>query len=135
MEKFITCWCTNNEKRRILAFVRMSDTDMAELDYSQEGLCIDKYNESIGDLMLEIYDTSFNSENINSILKNKDKFKAFDKVLVRNSTKQVWRAAIFSHFNKDIAFPYIVTDKEYKYCIPYNEITKQLIGTRNDYTV
>lgn len=122
----------------------MTDREMAEIDYSNKGILFDEFNESIWDLMLEIHEDTFNvnnwaSNNIKNItfnLKNNNSFKAFDKVLVRDSVNQIWKAAIFSHYdNNSTQFPYVTTEKAYKYCISYNEITKNLVGTKDDYTI
>lgn len=67
----------------------------------------------------------------------KDKFdpktlKAFDKVLTRNEYDE-WTCALFSHIDNkpDAHFKYITCDSVYKYCIPYNDETKHLIGTKD----
>ena len=68
----------------------------------------------------------------------KDRFdpktlKAFDKVLTRNEYDE-WTCALFSHIDNkpDAHFKYITCDSVYKYCIPYNDETKHLIGTKDE---
>lgn len=56
----------------------------------------------------------------------------FDKVLVRDSLLNKWRCQFFSHILKDDDYPYACTYCKYRYCIPYNEDTKHLIGTTNE---
>lgn len=59
--------------------------------------------------------------------------KPFDRVLVRDIANNIWRATLLSHIteeNKD--FPYATSDSCYKYCIPFNEETKHLVGTKDD---
>ena len=58
----------------------------------------------------------------------------FDKVLVRDSDKEQWRCAIYSHEREKDKFiyRYITADNNYKYCIPYNNDTKHLIGTAEE---
>ena len=57
----------------------------------------------------------------------------FDKVLVRDHQGIEWRGDTFSHINyNDIYFRYITTASRYTYCIPYNEDTKHLIGTKEE---
>ena len=69
---------------------------------------------------------------------NKDKFdpktlQAFDKVLVRDSDSENWMIQLFSHIIEDEAgYPYLCINNPYKYCIPYNEETKHLIGTTKE---
>lgn len=54
--------------------------------------------------------------------------KPFDKVLVRDSDKNMWCASIFSHTWKD---KYICVDSWHNQCIPYEE-NKHLLNTTND---
>lgn len=56
----------------------------------------------------------------------------FDKVLVRNHSTDPWRTTIFGYI---IEYPDKTIDCAgfyWKYCIPYNEETKHLVGTRDD---
>lgn len=67
--------------------------------------------------------------------KNKPKFdpktlQPFDKVLARDMVNGQWRCTLYSHERKDI-YKYVTTDYTYKYCIPYNDDTKHLVGTAN----
>lgn len=59
----------------------------------------------------------------------------FDKVLVRNHDKYPWCPAFFG-LKSDIGeqCPYKTSNGAYKYCIPYNEKTKHLLGTTEPYT-
>ena len=66
----------------------------------------------------------------------KDRFdpktlKAFDRILVRNTKTEKWRCEHFSYFNEGNDCPY-VTFISYKFCVPYNDDTKHLVGTTND---
>ena len=66
---------------------------------------------------------------------NKPKFDPktlhpFDKVLARDMVNGQWRCTLYSHERKDI-YKYVTTDYTYKYCIPYNDDTKHLVGTAN----
>lgn len=56
--------------------------------------------------------------------------QVFDKVLVRENEKQTWRAKFF-HCKKGEQF-YTIEDSVYQNCIPYNDDTKHLLGTRED---
>lgn len=62
----------------------------------------------------------------------KQKFKPFDKVLVRNKPNEKWLINIFSHYdeeNKD--YPYVcLLNGRYSYCAPY-EGNEYLVG-KND---
>lgn len=63
-------------------------------------------------------------------LNPKCKFKPFDKVLVRDSYDDMWRACFFSHIRKDGR--YITTCLTWKFCIPY-EGNERLLGTTDDF--
>ena len=58
-------------------------------------------------------------------------FQPFDKVLLREEGEQ-WKAALFSHIDNCshgvMCCGYFV----WKQCIPYNEETKHLVGTKDD---
>ena len=59
--------------------------------------------------------------------------KPFDKVLVRNCNVESWRSQLFSHILEGgIQYPYLCINNPYKYCIPYNDETKNLVGTKNE---
>ena len=54
----------------------------------------------------------------------------FDKVLVRDSDVVDWKVQLFSHIIEDEEYyPYVCINESYKYCIPYNDDTKHLVGT------
>lgn len=56
----------------------------------------------------------------------------FDKVLVRDESCHKWRCELFSHINPKSEFKYWCINNRYKYCIPYNEDTKHLVGTTEE---
>ena len=67
--------------------------------------------------------------------KQKEKFnpktlKPFDKVLVRNDSLGSWRCDLLSHFNKFSGDPLFISAQYWHECIPYNEDTKYLLGTK-----
>lgn len=51
----------------------------------------------------------------------KQKFKPFDKVLVRNKPNEKWLINIFSHYdNENKDYPYVcLLNGHYSYCVPY----------------
>lgn len=53
----------------------------------------------------------------------------FDKVLVRDADICRWNCAFFSYKSE---YLYLTTDGSYKYCIPYNDDTKHLVGTSKE---
>ena len=58
--------------------------------------------------------------------------KPFDRVIVRNHNSE-WECAIFSHI-KDYGnrYMYDCCYMIYRYCIPYNDETKHLVGTTEE---
>lgn len=59
------------------------------------------------------------------------KFKPFDKVLVRDDKEHDWNADLFSHINKIGNF--VCLGSSWLYCIPYNDQTKHLLGTTDNW--
>ena len=66
-------------------------------------------------------------------LKPKYEFKPFDKVLVRNYYNEVWRCDFYRTNIGDIYA--CIVNGNYLQCIPYNEETAKLIGTKEEYIV
>lgn len=67
----------------------------------------------------------------------KDKFdpktlKPFDKVLVRDTLYSNWVCNLFSHIIEIKNYSYKCIVNSYRYCIPYNDNTKHLIGTTDE---
>ena len=59
--------------------------------------------------------------------------KPFDKVLVRDATCCEWNCDFFSHICNDCGnYPYITISAGFKYCVPYNDDTKYLVGTTDE---
>ena len=61
----------------------------------------------------------------------------FDKILVRDSDGCRWTCAFYSHTREVEESPYnlnkyVATDNAYKCCIPYNDDTKHLVGTKDE---
>lgn len=57
--------------------------------------------------------------------------KPFDKVLVRNTISEYWECEFFSRHIDDM-YPYVGIANSYKFCIPYNDDTKHLVGTTDE---
>ena len=53
----------------------------------------------------------------------------FDKVLVRDSCSDTWSAEFFSYFDDKQQLPRMCDSCLWRYCIPYNDETKHLLGT------
>lgn len=58
--------------------------------------------------------------------------KPFDKVLVRNDRREIWRCDFSANGSyDDVEYPYVAINESVMYCIPYNDETKHLVG-KND---
>ena len=60
--------------------------------------------------------------------------KPFDKVIVRDDKYQAWFCTLFSHKGEDCGYPYDTASGAYFCCIPYNDETKHLVGTKEETT-
>ena len=58
--------------------------------------------------------------------------KPFDKVLVSDEHHTRWRCSFFSHIVDQFHYKYFTCDSCYKFCIPYNDDTKHLVGTTDE---
>ena len=63
--------------------------------------------------------------------KKQSAFKPFDKVLVRDSESDKWRANLFCYIDKDGYYHCVYVN--WAYCIPYNEETAHLLGTTDEW--
>lgn len=59
--------------------------------------------------------------------------KPFDRVLVRDYNDDKWVCSIFSHIESEDSFHYeCILELTCRYCIPYNDDTKHLVGTTEE---
>ena len=56
----------------------------------------------------------------------------FDRVLVRDNNDNKWECSLFSRIIKHESFPFKCVSSAFRYCIPYNDDTKYLIGTTDE---
>lgn len=56
----------------------------------------------------------------------------YDKVLAKFIEEDDWRCTFFSHIRRNAVYKYAATDCAYRYCIPYNDDTKHLVGTTDE---
>ena len=63
-------------------------------------------------------------------IKKEHQFKPFEKVLVRDSYDDMWRASFFSHIKEDDG-RYVTTCLTWRFCVPY-EGNEHLLGTTNN---
>lgn len=64
-------------------------------------------------------------------IKKELQFKPFEKVLVRDSYDDMWRASFFSHIKEDDG-RYVTTCFTWRFCIPY-EGNEHLLGTTDNF--
>ena len=58
--------------------------------------------------------------------------KPFDKVLAREDYFINWNCDLFSHIDDNDSYKYKTISNSCKYCIPYNDDTKHLVGTTEE---
>ena len=58
--------------------------------------------------------------------------KQFDRVIVRNFKTTKWRCEHFSYFDGGNYNPCIASCCSYAFCVPYNDDTKHLVGTKEE---
>lgn len=58
--------------------------------------------------------------------------KPFNRILIRDYCNAVWECNIFSHICNNIEYPYHCMGNSVRYCIPYNDDTKHLVGTTDE---
>ena len=57
----------------------------------------------------------------------------FDRVLIRDYSRNKWACNFFSYIeNETDEFKFSAIDCDYRFCIPYNEETKHLVGTTDE---
>ena len=65
-------------------------------------------------------------------LPKKCEFKAFDEVLVRDTDAGVWIPTLFGFYDEEFA-NYVCLNETFQKCIPYNDSTKHLLGTTDEW--
>lgn len=59
--------------------------------------------------------------------------KNFDKVLVRDVVDEKWHCDFFSHLDDEsLDYPYTTVTANWSFCIPYNDETKHLVGSKDE---
>lgn len=66
-------------------------------------------------------------------LKPKVELKSFDKVLVRDAADDAWHIDLFERMQNSRVYPYMCLNRVWNFCIPYNENTKHLLGTTDEW--
>ena len=58
--------------------------------------------------------------------------KPFDKVIVRDVGSDIWKCTFFSSIVQRPTYKYRCVDDCWACCIPYNDCTKHLVGTKEE---
>ena len=114
--------------------IRMERADGYSVSYTKEGWCRIEFPASC--LLWPSRDCRDWSK-FTAPWYKKEKFdpktlKPFDKVLVRNDCREMWKCNLFSHISEFVRYPYIVIENGYRYCIPFNNDTIHIAGTRKE---
>lgn len=107
--------------------VRLSDNALNSFTFTKDGRVFAEHD---GECML------FPSKNQRDWSKFKPKkikfdpkaFQPFDRVLVRDERNKKWECSLFSIYCPCVT----IINTSYKYCIPYNDDTKHLVGTSDE---
>ena len=81
------------------------------------------------------YKWNYETKTLEKLIKPKfdpKTLQSFDKVLVRDCESDMWKVDFYSHKDADGEFPYVCIGSPYTYCIPYNNDTKYLVGTKDN---
>lgn len=131
-DKTYTCAALDEKGMLWIENNRVTDNDdILELRFATEEekqKLIDALKASKQPVAKEYLKRFFNIE-----VKQECEFKPFDKVIVRDGDRGKWKADFFSHKIEDNSFPYICVSDSHKYCIPYNDQTKHLLGTTHNW--
>ena len=58
--------------------------------------------------------------------------KPFDKVIVKDFSNNPWKVDLYSHKDVNMEYHYRCVGSPYRFCIPYNDDTKHLLGTKDE---
>ena len=125
--KFSPALCESNEH---YTYLREDHVVLSQSDINIFRHATDSERQKLFD-SLEKKNKAWDSEHKMIVdIKKEHKFKPFEKVLVRDSYDDVWRASFFSHIKENDG-RYVTTCLTWKFCIPYigNE---SLLGTTKD---
>lgn len=107
----------------------------AGLTYNNARLATEEEKQKLIDALLssEYPETKEYCKTFFGIEKKKGyEFKPFDKVLVRQSETCKWEASFFSNITDEV-HKYRCCGMNYMFCIPYNEKTAHLLGTKDNW--
>ena len=123
-------WCFPNIHRQRYPIQLM--TDSGEYCVSREG----RHRYSVGECTLFPSREQRDWSKFTAPWLKKERFdpktlKPFDKVLCKNGL-EMWRCDFFSSYMETCVCQNVCISGSYSYCIPYNDDTKHLVGTRDE---
>ena len=109
-------------------------SDSSDVDFTKDGKLYSDYD---GECVLLPSKDQRDWSKFTAPWYKKEKFdpktlNPFDKVLVRNDCREMWKCNLFSHISEFVRYPYIVIENGYRYCIPFNNDTIHIAGTRKE---
>lgn len=114
--------------------IKVELTDGRITYYTEEGWCNKKYPANC--LLWPSRDCRDWSKFTPQLKKerfNPNTLKAFDKVLVRSGKIFNWSGSLFSNIDDfGSKYPFSCLGTCYRFCIPYNDDTKHLLGTKDE---
>ena len=120
-EARIICTDMNYKNHPIVAIIANDNDTENVYTYTKDGEW-DNYESTT-------YDLFFAPEKDKEQRFNPKTLKPYDKVLVRDCNIGNWVCDLFSHIGDKDTYPYYCVGNYYRWCIPYNDDTKHLIGT------
>ena len=136
---FSSIFILNSNRNEMSSYVRFS-IGKGSIDYDVPvccNLCTDRFRYATEEEKQQLFDAlakegkAWDAEKKLIVdIKKEHQFKPFEKVLVRDTYDDMWRASFFSHIKEDDG-RYVTTCFTWKYCIPY-EGNESLLGTTKD---
>lgn len=147
-ERFYTIFCGIDEDGNVVGLGKFHNYDpqknycLDRITFSQPNIEFEPTKEEDERWLLKIFtylgiapDTNNLDRFFRTIKFDISTLKPFDKVLVKKSDQDVWRAELFSHMEED-KYCHVnryrcasCSDTVFVKCVPYNSDTKHLVGT------
>ena len=121
----IICTDMNYKNHPIVALIAHDNGTENVYTYTKDGKW-DNYESTTYDLF---FAPEKDKERVTVERFNPNTLKPYDKVLVRDCNIGIWVCDLFSHFGDKDTYPFYCVGNYYRWCIPYNDDTKHLIGT------
>ena len=122
--------------------IKISDGITNVMGYANAGYHTPATKEQRDALMKAINDAGYEwnakKKELKKLVEVQDRFdpktlRPYNRVIARDEENATWRATLFSHYNKDdgASYPFVTIGDIFSVCIPYNEDTKHLVGTKD----